>query len=525
MDKLILENFRTYKNRTEIDFAPITILTGKNNSGKSTILKAILLLSDYLNSDNQLDLKFDGPSGHKHKIDCMKNALTWGSESESFEIAFEKDGFRFSFEFGNYGMGGLFHRLVFTHIKTSSKMAIESLADSVLDFEIDDFFLESFNQPKNGNADSELKNLTDSILKFDFEIERIDEDLKLFKVGSSDSIELINRKNLLQRRMRDIQKRINQLTKITKKQLSGDKNVYNSYLYLKDENDISLTIVSLLRRFLSRYFSSDEFKEEFGYSDQRELKNIAFVLPEKLNSALNYKAHHLGPNRTHQARLYLNQNRSTEINEIMADYAHRTPPPSSPAKEFLIKWMKVFEIGIDVNVESIEATASYIKITEEGKTDPINLTDKGFGAGQVLTILMKICNEIQRQKDARAILRQFQFSHPIIMIEEPETNLHPMLQSRLADMFYDAFNQFGIHFILETHSEYFIRRFKLLVAKGEIDRTNILIYYIFGTGEEQLRKLEILDNGKLSGSFGEGFFDHSDSMELELYSINLKNRD
>ena len=514
MDKLILENFKTYKNRTEIDFAPITILTGKNNSGKSTILKAILLISDYLNSDNQLDLEFDGPSGHKHKIDCMKNALTWGSESESFEIAFEKDGFRFSFVFGNYGMGGLFHRLAFTHIATNSKMEIESLAESVLDFEIDDLFLESFNQPIDGNAEGELKNLTDSILKYDFEIERINEDLKLFKTGSPDSIELINRKNSLQRRMRSIQKRINQLSKITKKQSRGDNKVYNSYMYLKDENDISLTIVSLLRRFLSRYFSSEEFKDEFGYTDQREYRNIAFILPEKLNSALSFQAHHLGPNRTHQARLYLNQNRNMEINEIMADYAHRTPPPSSPAKEFLLKWMEAFEIGIDVDVESIEATASYIKITEKGKTEPINLTDKGFGAGQVLTILMKICNEVQRQKDTRAILRRSQMLPPIIMVEEPETNLHPYLQSRLADMFYDAYKQFGIRFILETHSEYLIRKTQTIINKTN-DLEAFKVYYIdSSTG---IRILRYRNDGKFIDEFGPGFFDESSNLAFELF--------
>lgn len=37
-----LENFRVFKDYTWFDFAPITILTGPNSSGKSSLIKALL---------------------------------------------------------------------------------------------------------------------------------------------------------------------------------------------------------------------------------------------------------------------------------------------------------------------------------------------------------------------------------------------------------------------------------------------------------------------------------------------------
>ena len=43
-----LENFRVFKDKTWFDFAPITILTGTNNSGKSSLVRAVNLLSNYL---------------------------------------------------------------------------------------------------------------------------------------------------------------------------------------------------------------------------------------------------------------------------------------------------------------------------------------------------------------------------------------------------------------------------------------------------------------------------------------------
>ena len=40
------ENFRVFGKQTNFQFAPITILTGTNNSGKSSLLNGIKLLQE-----------------------------------------------------------------------------------------------------------------------------------------------------------------------------------------------------------------------------------------------------------------------------------------------------------------------------------------------------------------------------------------------------------------------------------------------------------------------------------------------
>ena len=40
--KIILENFRCYKERTVIDIDDLTVFIGKNDVGKSTILDALV---------------------------------------------------------------------------------------------------------------------------------------------------------------------------------------------------------------------------------------------------------------------------------------------------------------------------------------------------------------------------------------------------------------------------------------------------------------------------------------------------
>lgn len=41
LDQVIIENFRSYKNRVIIDFKDLTVFVGKNDIGKSTILEAL----------------------------------------------------------------------------------------------------------------------------------------------------------------------------------------------------------------------------------------------------------------------------------------------------------------------------------------------------------------------------------------------------------------------------------------------------------------------------------------------------
>jgi AAA15 family ATPase/GTPase len=37
-----IDNFRVFKEKTEFEFAPITILTGTNSSGKSSLVDALI---------------------------------------------------------------------------------------------------------------------------------------------------------------------------------------------------------------------------------------------------------------------------------------------------------------------------------------------------------------------------------------------------------------------------------------------------------------------------------------------------
>ena len=48
MRQVGFRNFRKFSNFETIDFAPITIFVGENNAGKSTVVKAILSMLDFV---------------------------------------------------------------------------------------------------------------------------------------------------------------------------------------------------------------------------------------------------------------------------------------------------------------------------------------------------------------------------------------------------------------------------------------------------------------------------------------------
>jgi predicted ATPase len=94
-------------------------------------------------------------------------------------------------------------------------------------------------------------------------------------------------------------------------------------------------------------------------------------------------------------------------------------------------------------------------------------------------------------------------------------------------MFLDALTNFEIKFIIETHSEYFIRRLQILIAEKKTSPDNLSLYYFYEpskvpSGRKQVEKISILADGNLDNDFGEGFFDEATKMKFDLLKKKSK---
>jgi hypothetical protein len=62
IERVILAGFKSFAERTEVALRPLTILAGANSAGKSTVMQALLLLKQTLESDYDAGpLRIDGP--------------------------------------------------------------------------------------------------------------------------------------------------------------------------------------------------------------------------------------------------------------------------------------------------------------------------------------------------------------------------------------------------------------------------------------------------------------------------------
>lgn len=213
---------------------------------------------------------------------------------------------------------------------------------------------------------------------------------------------------------------------------------------------------------------------------------------------------------------------------------HHDDNTDSIKGKFLSDWIEKFGLGKGLDILSTEEGAGFFVRLQKGFPFEKGrlLADEGYGITQFVSILI----EIQAAIYAYDLYEKPEKEVPptTIIIEEPETHLHPKYQSLLAEMFLEAYRRANIHFIIETHSEYLIRRFMTLVLQKKqgqtgVDRESISMYYLFSpteqpTGEPQVKKIGIREDGRLEDSFGSGFFDESEKLILDLMQIKSYKR-
>lgn len=202
------------------------------------------------------------------------------------------------------------------------------------------------------------------------------------------------------------------------------------------------------------------------------------------------------------------------------------------ADRFVNKWIEKFGVAksLELRVEA-EGWGLTLRNGDNGRL----LADEGHGITQLVSILLQIEMAILSAKGEKVNRywgldnldgygkKGFHYEINTIVIEEPEIHLHPRYQSWLAEMFVDAYENYNIHFIIETHSEYLIRKLQTLVATKIIDSKQTSIAYVYDLAHlplytPQVKTIGISEDGRLMDSFGSGFFDEADNLALNLLS-------
>ncbi|RFP66895.1 hypothetical protein D0N36_02085 [Hymenobacter lapidiphilus] len=502
MQQIRLDNFRVFGTPAAFDLAPVTVLTGKNNSGKSSLIKAFLVLADYLEQDDQTVLRLDGPRANRHRINNWQSLLNWQSETQVFRVGYSVNGIHYSCEFAKDPDSKVklaylrrFHMEVpdidqLTLFSNDGGQTYQlSVSQRLLDYVTGEALAREFIRMSSPAVNARRQADTE------YELASLE-----YAEANTDE-----QKRLLMEHQQSLAKYLEQLRNeaISNDQSTGiNYQISISSRYLGSTPTLAVLIEGALDKHAFDSgkpveevpYTAEQVANQFGVSpdengeyDQEEMMNAwsmhrqveaheeefrrQEITGKEYRTARQFRrelensfpaVEHLGANRTHQARLYLTSSgQGAEINVVADRFQRLGSVPDDAAQLFLKRWMPRFDIGESVEITNIDNAAVRIEVVRGDQR--INLADLGFGAGQLLTMLLHIATILQ-QRVAGTFDERWQTR--IVLIEEPEANLHPHFQSLLAELFAETARKHNLRFVIETHSEYLIRNAQVLVKNA-----------------------------------------------------------
>jgi len=541
MENIKITNFRKVKETWDLDLAPITFFTGKNSSGKSSVFKGMMVLNDYVNSDNHFFFSFDGPLSPKYSVSSFQEAKNWYNENSkeinfeyvnngnlielSFEDSDDLDYYKMKREFyqsveaesnfQNKILRGILKSLKITR-SDNSTFSIKRISRFDYQLEVDSDIIDYDHKTSNitiaeeSPLDLEIERFLRDFMK-EFGVEDIDSLAEIFKIPFDSKIKT-SRKYIAA--IEKARKLVDLETKQNNKQNNSRKNYYSPQFNLLEQFDSGkMTINDIIVKVLLIYFEGGDNPEDKevdrGTFDKKAETRKLLKFSEWVLEQLKFQIFHLSPNRANQTKVYDIRNRETDINNLLFEY-NKSPFFNETTIRIIEDCLKYFGVKQKFEIVNIEENLYTIKLYDEFQKS--DLKDQGYGIGQLFAVFFQVAlvmkDRLRNNQDRKQRKR-------IIIIEEPEANLHPKLQSFLAEFFYDMYEIEGIHFILETHSEYLIRKSQVLSLK----KNWFKLYYFDDNGPYEMKYLA---NGKFDREFGVDFTDVADNIEIDLYNANLK---
>lgn len=513
-NKLAFNNFRRFPKFGPIEFGDITYLVGRNNSGKSTFVKAYMLMMNYIKS-GQLDIL----DFNQNNVEDLNIVTYERAKCKSLNSA-DQSFIDFSLQLNN---------LTFYLKVTGNALQVQA---SVINFNITEensglslkinpsqnFVNLQWEAKSSENDGATILNFEEIIRDKTAERAKIVDDLSEAYILLSSELENYRRElNSLKRQAREG---------------SEQKKIYLSTHYASIDLPSLLNeiVVDFNSRYDVRFKENQElggkpFKEttkQFEFESLRTYYQNASLIKkfiEAINDVVyNTQIKYLPATLNKQSALFSIRDQSNSLAQAVHEFQQlQIDKTEGDAKRFVLKWMKEnkFEIGDNFDVQLIAGESYEYNIISNGISIP--LADKGMGSIQSMLLILRIATIIyKKSKDSKKY---------ILIIEEPELNLHPALQSRLCEMFYEAKQRFDINFIVETHSEYVVRKSQVFVNENDLqiapnENPFSVIYFDKDINKETpIWNMIYNEDGSFKNSFGEGFFDTASSIALHLIKL------
>jgi predicted ATPase len=560
--KFGVSNFRVFKEMSEFEFAPITFLTGPNSSGKSSVMKALQLFSEnvLVNSNKEVYPFF--LDFNKTNLESITNVLNNPNENLIFKFnlsLFNPNDSEIKFHYNN-GID-LEHKCIFNTeriIDDSQLLKIEFEFEAQKLFCIDfydpdfqdiinqktsyfdlnlfrkiiikklklekDFFDKYVKNPHYKKVNEVNDALSESESYFKMKIE----DEMLTEIGNdftSMEIPIIEKQNLNHW--------------ITKDSFEHFSEI--SIIFENKTNMLELIIQSLLlvhqHDFQTKY-QINNLSSTFQLTKIGEYifnNGAKFILEKIENTIKKLKQINYVPivKKQDYTRFINLSNTSSFFDVILKKYYNYCESiklnDNLDINKSIKHWISLekFGIGKEIKLNKWKDVLSVSII--DFNNNETNLNDLGYGVRQIITLILLplLANLDNLEEPIINNVFKRNTEPNIFYLEEPESNLHPKWQSLLTELLEDLNQKYGFRFIIETHSEYMIRKAQYMTAKENKLKEKFKIYYFngpnFDTSTKKYYEIKINPNGFLDKDFGTGFVDEASNLTIDLLKISSYN--
>lgn len=562
-----IENFRGFKTRQNFIFSPLTLLVGPNSSGKSSLIKFLSAFNSAykqnLNWSNFLPFSLEGKFDQNDYID-LKKSMSNSMEplkihfSETNDKCFSDVSYHFEYAQDLKLNGVTLNKF---SINCDGQLLLEYNKiegfQMTVDFEVLRSQLVKFSQINKSNNDSNF--FIENNFVTDFSTEEIEVEKIAFLYSWSNKNSQENYPEVLKNVWNQLINEDN--SKIVFKEEDIDHEIYGMLLHNSLFSSFIKYILNHLKLKISRKLSQQGIFDEIKLSLTGEFFQEIFSI--ELNKSMSktfeiFSEISKSPVlRTKRNKLFvLNENLKSPfeiaLNKYIENSLGRIDEENNLVygTDYIDEWLQRFEIGESLQVRRIDKsnTVFMIEILQNNGSS-INIADLGYGSGQVLSLILipfihlsystvDLSLELNEDgnfsskdlKNPNTKADKIQWKETLNLInlylEEPETNLHPNWQSLIAELLASHL-KLGIRYIIETHSEYFVRKLQKMVAEKTLDHDLISIHYFNSDknvdeaqGEPKVKNILINEKGGLSDNFGPGFFDEAHNLKFELLKIN-----
>lgn len=572
-NKIGFSNFRKFANFPTIDLGDVTILVGGNNSGKSTLVKALLLCVDNLRmmrmSDRRRDesspllfskplFRFDANEYHDVKIKTFSRAIhnkpvesidwetgdmtkvlpstidfrfTIGQFAFKFEVAGDRDEESATGDVLFISIEDTLSNIRFTNNYQDGTMCYEILNHEARDeFSAKIKFVKDYKKAKEelekATDNEDLEEITDltaemakiaAAYKAQFGIDVEATDLEDVDLLNDDAAEKAMWKDTRRSWAKSVAERFDFLPLGILLDEANEPVVENVI-----SNIINFAVSSPDKAPTYKegtdpgiYGSDIQFYQMIeGYRKAMSLEKDKMLKSQRdLHILLNqFDVQYISAHAANQNTLYSTTDRNDYIAQIVHEYYREKITIGEPEHSFVKNWMNEFGIGADFRINPVIPGEAYQVIIKDEDGSEVPLADKGMGSIQMMILILRLATIIRRGR--------YNTAPTTIVIEEPEQNLHPKMQSLLAKFFASIAEDKKFNFIIETHSEYLIRKSQALVAEKnytdekELEQYNpFKVYYLPTTGGERYQ-MHYNTSGAFKEKFGSGFFDAATESEM-----------